>query len=228
MDRTDSTGTDRDPGTPERLLMVGLDVFGRIGFQGATTRMLAETAGVNQQAIAYHFGSKEGLYLRAVEATADYIVSLFADIRARVHDLPDAPAGQPCPRPDPARELLTRLLQALARVNTAPQAEAACRIMMREQANPTRAFAVLYDRAIGPITADVAALVARMQGKDPQAEEVRLLAVSLIGSILIFLNARPAVTATLGWDAITEDRARAIEAHAARLVALIPGQGGQA
>src|SRR5579862_9588675 len=46
-----------------RLLEAAIDVFGRHGFDGASTRMLAKAAGVNLQAIPYHFGGKEGLYL---------------------------------------------------------------------------------------------------------------------------------------------------------------------
>ena len=46
-----------------RLLDAGLDLFGRAGMHGVTTRALAEAAGVNLNAILYHFGGKEGLYM---------------------------------------------------------------------------------------------------------------------------------------------------------------------
>ena len=49
--------------TRERLLSASLDVFGRLGFDGASTRQLADAAGVNLQAIPYHFGNKEGCLL---------------------------------------------------------------------------------------------------------------------------------------------------------------------
>lgn len=49
--------------TREKLLSASVDVFGRYGFDGATTRMLADAAGVNLQAIPYYFGGKEGLYI---------------------------------------------------------------------------------------------------------------------------------------------------------------------
>ena len=35
--------------TREKLLTASIDVFGRYGFDGATTRMLTDAAGVNQQ-----------------------------------------------------------------------------------------------------------------------------------------------------------------------------------
>ena len=56
--------------TRERLLAAGLALFGRHGYDGVTTRMLAAAARVNQSAIPYHFGGKEGGYRAVAEFIA--------------------------------------------------------------------------------------------------------------------------------------------------------------
>ena len=49
--------------TPARLVAAGLKLFSEHGLDGVTTRALAAEAGVNQAAIPYYFGSKEGVHL---------------------------------------------------------------------------------------------------------------------------------------------------------------------
>src|SRR5258707_13473772 len=51
----------------QRLIEAGLEIFGIFNLEGATTRQLAQRAGVNQAAIPYYFGGKEGLYLAVIE-----------------------------------------------------------------------------------------------------------------------------------------------------------------
>ena len=70
--------------TREKLLTASIDVFGRYGFDGATTRMLTDAAGVNQQAIPYYFGSKEGLYIATAEFIAQQIGVHVCPMREKV------------------------------------------------------------------------------------------------------------------------------------------------
>ena len=80
---TEPASPDRAADTRERLLLAGLTLFSQLGLEGVRTRQLSEAAGVNQSAIPYHFGGKEGVYAAVLEQTAQ-------DIAARL-DLPDAP-----------------------------------------------------------------------------------------------------------------------------------------
>ena len=61
----------RSDATRAALVAAGLDLFGRRGFEATSTREIAAAAGVNLAAIAYHFGSKDGLRL----ACADFIAA---------------------------------------------------------------------------------------------------------------------------------------------------------
>lgn len=51
--------------TRERLLLTGLRLFAQRGFSATSTREIAQAAGANVAAIAYHFGDKAGLYRAA-------------------------------------------------------------------------------------------------------------------------------------------------------------------
>lgn len=50
----------------EQLLEAAVKVFAQAGFRGATTRRIAQEAGVNEVTLFRQFGSKEGLILEAV------------------------------------------------------------------------------------------------------------------------------------------------------------------
>src|SRR5260221_9866649 len=61
----------RGEDTRQRLIDAALEIFAAYGFEGASTRMLADRAGANLAAIPYHFGSKEGLYLAAAHSIVE-------------------------------------------------------------------------------------------------------------------------------------------------------------
>jgi AcrR family transcriptional regulator len=57
-----------------------------VGYAGITTRRLAETAGVTNGLVHYHFGSNEQLLLRALERFTDRLIARQRDLYAS--DLP--------------------------------------------------------------------------------------------------------------------------------------------
>jgi AcrR family transcriptional regulator len=73
----------------ERLLTAALQVYANAGRRGATTRRIAQEAGVNEVTLFRHFGSKEALLRQAVSSTSEGVV---------VARLPEHPT-------DPEREL---------------------------------------------------------------------------------------------------------------------------
>ncbi len=62
-ERTQRSSAD---GTRERILAAALELFSERSFEGASTRLIAERAGVQQPLLAYHFGTKEDLWRTAV------------------------------------------------------------------------------------------------------------------------------------------------------------------
>ena len=68
-------GTAADLDNRSRLLHAAADVFAEFGFEGASLRAIADTAGVSFQLIAYYFGSKEELWV----ATVDFLFERYLE-----------------------------------------------------------------------------------------------------------------------------------------------------
>jgi AcrR family transcriptional regulator len=58
----------------EQLLRAAVKVYSTVGTRGATTRRIAEEAGVNEVTLFRHFGSKEALLRHAVQTIYDHSV----------------------------------------------------------------------------------------------------------------------------------------------------------
>lgn len=77
----------------EKVLLAAAGEFASHGFEGASTRRIADEAGIFQAQIGYHVGSKDDLW----RATVDY---LFARLRAELDKA--VPSGPDEPVSDPA------------------------------------------------------------------------------------------------------------------------------
>lgn len=67
--------------TQGRILEAARQCFARSGFEGTTTRAIAEAAGANLALVHYHFGSKEALYRRVI---AGEMVQVLGTISAAI------------------------------------------------------------------------------------------------------------------------------------------------
>lgn len=76
------------PDTRDVILAAALETYSRCGFRGATTRRIAETAGVNEVTIFRHFGSKEALLGEALRALPP------SDPRANLPSHPQDPVAE--------------------------------------------------------------------------------------------------------------------------------------
>lgn len=70
--------------TYTRLLEAGTTLFAQHGFDGTSVRMIADLASANVAAVAYHFGSKRGLYDAVFE-------HLYTRVQAETLQLPERP-----------------------------------------------------------------------------------------------------------------------------------------
>ncbi len=68
--------------TRERILTAAREVIGRKGKRGATTREIAEVAGVNEATIFRHFGTKEALLVACAQHFCGYLE--LADVAAQL------------------------------------------------------------------------------------------------------------------------------------------------
>lgn len=188
-----------DPDARSRLLHAACDVFGTYNLEGATTRGLAEVAGVNQAAIPYYFDGKEGLYLATIQ-------HLFATKMVRVRPLIDEIQSQ-CSSLSPreALTLLKKLLTTMLEMFLEDDASKSwARIIMREQMQPTKAFDILYQGAIDHVHQAVSSLVGIILSREPTHRIVILRAHMLVGQVLIFLSGRETIRRRLGLVGYTE------------------------
>jgi AcrR family transcriptional regulator len=86
----------------EKILDAGREVFGRRGFDAASTAEIAAAAGIAKSSLYHHFGSKAGLYRAIVEHDSQ---ALLAAVAAAV-----PPPGEPGPRLRPGVDAFLRFL----------------------------------------------------------------------------------------------------------------------
>src|SRR3981081_957713 len=60
-------GYARGEETRARIIAAAMELFGERGYEGASTRDIAASAGVNAPALQYYFDNKEGVYLAWAE-----------------------------------------------------------------------------------------------------------------------------------------------------------------
>jgi AcrR family transcriptional regulator len=186
---------DRGAETRAQLIEAALDVFGRLGFEGASTREIAKAANANLAAIVYHFGGKEALHLAVAEHVAASIMARMGPTLAAAAD----PAT--VATPEAARAALTKLIDTFVEVILgSADAERWARFIVREQLQPTAAFDVIY-RFLGGAVATGTRLVATIRG-EPESEELRVKVFTLMGQVLVFRVAQALVLRSLQWRAI--------------------------
>ncbi len=188
---------DRGAETRAQLIEAALDVFGRLGYEGASTREIAKAANANLAAIVYHFGGKEALHIAVAEHVVASILAKIGPALAIANE-PSANAT-----PTAARATLHRLIETMVEVLLgSAEATRWARFLVREQLQPTAAFEVIY-RFMGASTATTARMVSTILGV-PDGERVRLLVFTLLGQVLVFRVAQTLVLRRMEWTAIGE------------------------
>ena len=217
---------DRGDATRHKLLLAAIDVFGRHGFDGTSTRHLANAAGVNLQAIPYHFGSKEGLYIAAAEhiatAIAAHISGLRESVRARLTRVDHHTALVTA---DEAQKLLSEIVEAMAMLFVSRESETWARFLIREQMEPTEAFQRVYGGVMQPTLEVTSRLVGIILKENPNSEHVRLRTLALLGGVMVFRMAHAAALAQLGWQEIGTREAAIIRGLARELVTSLVHSG---
>jgi AcrR family transcriptional regulator len=190
---------DHENETRQRLIRAGLVLFGAQGLDGVSTRQLAEAAKVNQAAIPYHFGGKEGVY----RAVATYLVETMG---ARLRSLA-ATAMKPG---DPDQRLRKLLTGFTLNILEAPDQPSRGGFIIREQLQPTVAFDILYDGFMKPLQAALSAIVAELEGSSVEDASTVFKAHALLGQVLSFGLARELLFRRLGRSSLTRADTAAI------------------
>lgn len=185
-----------------RILEAALRAFGASGFKGATTRQIADDAGVALPALKYYFGGKEGLYL----ACAEEIVGRYQDrMLGPIGAVQDAlPATA---TPADARAALKTVVGALADLLVGGhEADLWTAFVLREMSEQGPAFGILYENVWGPGVELIARLIARALGEAQPSERSRVEALLLLSSLSTFGIVRPVALRYLDWPEVSGER----------------------
>ncbi len=197
-------GEARGEATRAALVRAALDLFGAQGFEAASTRAIAAAAATNVASIAYHFGSKEGLWL----ACADHVA---ATLRAALGPATSDAAELARLTPAAARARLAQAIEAFIRfIVVSPDAQAIARFVLREQFEPSAAFERFYAGAFAPLHERICRIWAVATGGEAASVETRLATLAMLGQILYFRLARRAVLRRMDWRDIGPGEAEAI------------------
>ena len=197
--RTTQAGYARGDDTRGRVIASGLKLFGKHGFDGASTRDIAIDAGVNTPAVHYYFSGKEGLYLACVEHMAAEVCSHIEGAATEADALLVKHAA--------AARLIEAYCHIQERMVDLLLGAKACTewvlILARAQGGlgPDAGFDVLYRKVSARLLGVQCALLARLLCIPEEADETRILAMTLHGQITTFMFMRRTALSQLGSDA---------------------------
>lgn len=180
----------------QTLIDVAIDQFGRLGFEGASTREIARASGTAMSSITYHFGGKQGLYLAAAEHIGKSVLAQQQHVAAAARERGMA-------SPAAAIGAVADMLDSLAQMMLRPETESWARFVIREQQEPTEAFDRLYASTMQPLLGTLVALIRHAR---PELEEADgyAAAVLLFGQAMVLRAGRAAISRIFGCDPIDE------------------------
>lgn len=185
------------------ILQAGLKLFGEYGVAGTSVRMIANEANANVASISYYYQSKENLYLQVVIYIGEQISAHMSNAEKGLHDIMSDPSKV---TKDDAFEALNLLLQRMLIILVEKDdSKNWAKIIMREQANPTEAFDIIYERFMKPMQAMAAFCVATYLDIDPDSDEVKIRLHALKGQVLGFLVSRESLLRHLDVEKLTPE-----------------------
>jgi AcrR family transcriptional regulator len=196
-------GYPRGDETRSRIIAAALEVFASNGFGGASTRMLAARAGVTLPALHYYFDSKEGVYLACAEHIAERMQVHLGAVTAHIAKT----LAQEQPSSAQLLDMLVEFLDQLTNLFLGEhELEKWVLFIIREQAQPTKAFDILFERMMRRVFGACSALVGGLLNRPDTEREVRIRTLALIGRIIFLRTAREAALRVLDWPDFDDQR----------------------
>lgn len=185
--------------TRQALISTALRLFGEYGYNAVSTRKIADLADANIGSIAYHFGGKVGL----MRACARYAVEAIEGSYGKSILAPMPPELTPA---EARQELIQAVPMFVAPVIRRPDAEEVHVFLMLHLSQNSEAFDLLYSEFFCPQHLRIRQLFARATGRDPESEETRVVAFTILGQCLYFRAWRKIVMRNLNWDLIGDEQ----------------------
>lgn len=181
----------------EALLAAAGVLFTEHGYDGVSTREIAEKAGVNLALIQYHFGSKAKLFLE----TVDHLTDSGSDLHSRLRAVPEAATPA-----EGARELVYFIRDFLTFLLQSEEAHSSCRLIYRElfsgNTKPTTSrdtelfdsvVKFITDRHVRPIEERVRKLIGFISS-EMNPDSLNSLVRSVLGQCSFYATHRPIIS----------------------------------
>lgn len=150
----------------QKLVLAALKLFAEKGFEGASTREIADAASANISAIRYYFGDKAGLYRAAFTEPLGENAHGCAEIDPAL------------PLPDALRRFFAEFLEPLKRGEAV---RLVMKLHFREMIEPTGAWEEAIEAEIKPQHEAMVRMLTRRFGMAAPDIDVQRLAFSVVG-----------------------------------------------
>lgn len=202
--------------TKELLIFSAGELFAEHGFEGVSTRMIADRAGVKLSAIHYHFGSKEKLYIETCLTAHSRGKNItFAGVLEENPNLIKTVEGQ-------SEIVRTTVFHNFHDHFRPDRPEWESKILLREIAAPTNAMTTLVDLIFRPDAESAASFYKLVR---PHASDAEAAAWSdlMYGEILLYSMAKKTIEMVRGKNSLDTDFYRTAAAKLARAMILEAG-----
>ena len=205
------------PNTKLALIRAAGEMFADHGYDGVSTRAIAEKAGVNLGGIHYHFGGKERLYI----ATFEYAIRQEGNLPSLKEMIEEDPSR--LASPESAATLLTEYTYETMRAFLA-QDESSWqrRLVVRHITNPSTAMPLFAEEVVRP-DHDAYLDVFRRAAPSLSEPEAHAIAFMMGSQVCFHVLAREVVEAIVGEGASGPEFIEAVARNTARAVLLLSG-----
>lgn len=187
----------RGEATRDLLVKSATIIFARDGFHAASTRAIADNAGVNQALIKYHFGSKHGLYIAVFEKIADFIKSRIGDRIQYLEGLKASGQFNKTVARLAMMSIAERAIDTIFLENMGIEAN----LILREQQNPTKAFDILYEGFMRPVLESIEFIMSQIR-PEMSKDRLRAFVMTLFGQVISLRAAHATLSRYMGWKEI--------------------------
>jgi len=197
-------GYARGEETRLRIVTEALKLFGRLGFDGASTRDIATAAGVNAPALQYYFDNKEGVFV----ACAEHIVKQVWDNLSEVVERAEEAVARDADEEELIEAFCAIQVQLTEFMFTSQDAEDWRLFMARLQSGegPAAGFQIVYQCVSTRMSKVTSTIVGRVLGRPADDEETLIRTMTLSGQLMVFQFARRTLLTKLKWDQVDARR----------------------
>jgi AcrR family transcriptional regulator len=195
--------------TRAALMRAAGELFAEYGFDGASTRQIAQRAGTNMASIGYHFNGKENLYLETLR-------SVLADGCSWGEMLEEA--GQRHRDGAPIEAALEAVVRArLTEILGEDHKVWETKLLIRALLEPSPAMQAVTHEVFRP---EIQRMLAVIQSWNPDLTEdqAKRWANSLVGQEIVYVLAKTVILDTEGWTAFPPGYFDEVARHIARMM----------